>query len=168
MKFICDDNLGKLAAYLRILGFDTKFDENIDDAALLRIASGEQRLLLTRDRKLASKSHPYGILILTADDPLRQLSTIIGVLKLIIEVDSLFARCSRCNETCKIVEKNRLSEKIFPYILKTQSIIKRCPSCGRYYWKGSHYKAILKKLKSAIDDKDISGKWPDTDRGRTK
>lgn len=164
MKFICDDNLGKLAGYLRILGFDTEFNEDIDDPALLRIASGERRFLLTRDRKLVSRSHPYGILILTSDDPLKQLSTMLGELNLKVETGSLFARCSRCNEICDIVDKSSLSEKIFPYILKTHSIIKRCPSCGRFYWKGSHYKALLKKLKNAIADKNISGKWPDINR----
>ena len=157
MRFICDDNLGKLASYLRILGFDTFFKENIDDNSLLKIASAEKRTLLTRDRKLASRIHPYGIHIIEDDDPLRQLNFVA------LEIDpvNLFNRCSKCNEICGIVNKDEISDEVFPFILKTQDIIKQCPSCKRYYWKGSHYKNILKKLILAIPEKALSGSWPD-------
>ncbi len=160
MKFICDDNLGKLARYLRVLGFDTHFDESIDDNALLRIAASEERYLLTRDHKLSSKSIPHGLLILENDDPLNQLSIVIQKLDLRIDPRLLFNRCSRCNHLCHIVDKQTISEEVFPFILKTQEIIKQCPSCRRFYWKGSHYKALLGKLRSAIPDENIQGKWP--------
>ena len=165
MKFICDDNLGRLAAYLRILGFDTLFYEKIDDAALLRLAAGENRCLLTRDNKLAAKSHPYGVLFLKDDNPLNQLSMVIKDLYLIIKTDLLFARCSKCNSLSRSVDKKTLSDSVFPFILKSQSAIYRCPVCGRYYWKGSHYKSLLRKLKSAVRDENISGEWPDVDSG---
>ena len=164
MKFICDDNLGKLAGFLRILGFDTEFSQNIDDSRLLRTAAAEHRFLLTRDRKLMNRSHPYDCLILEFDDPLKQLSTVVKDLNLRINTESLFGRCSRCNKICETIDKNDFADKIFPYILKTQTVIKHCPACGRFYWKGSHYKSILDKLKNAIDDEDISGDWPDINR----
>jgi uncharacterized protein with PIN domain len=161
MRFICDDNLGKLASYLRILGFDTFFDENIDDNSLLKTASAEKRVLLTRDRKLASRTHPYGIFLIEYDDPLRQLNLVAADLDLKIDPSELFKRCSKCNEICGTVEKDEISDEVFPFILKTQDIIKQCPSCKRYYWKGSHYKNILKKLISAIPEKALIGTWPD-------
>lgn len=160
MKFICDDNLGKLARYLRTLGFDTYFDERIDDNGLLRIASSEERYLLTRDHGLSSKSIPHGILILENDEPLNQLSGVIQKLNLRIDPELLFNRCSRCNAICHTVDRSTISDEVFPFILKTQKIIKQCPACKRFYWKGSHYKALLMKLKSAIPDENIQGEWP--------
>ncbi|MEE8417417.1 MAG: Mut7-C RNAse domain-containing protein [candidate division Zixibacteria bacterium] len=161
MKFICDDNLGKLARYLRILGFDTHFNESIEDIALLRIAASEDRHLITRDHKLSARIIPHGILILENDEPLNQLSRVIQQLKLKIDSELLFNRCSRCNGLCHTVDKRTISEKVFPFILKTQETIKQCPACRRFYWKGSHYKALLTTLKSAIPDENIQGEWPD-------
>lgn len=160
VKFICDDNLGKLAGYLRILGFDTLFEENIDNNRLLSLASGEERALLSRDRKLSSRSHPYGLLILEDDDPLVQLSMVIQKLDLTINPEAIFTRCSKCNSVCENVPGETLSGKVFPFIIKTQEIIRRCPSCGRFYWKGSHYKALLTRLRAVIDNGRINGTWP--------
>ncbi|UCC79425.1 MAG: Mut7-C RNAse domain-containing protein [Candidatus Zixiibacteriota bacterium] len=161
MKFICDDNLGKLASYLRILGFDTSFDEDIDDNSLLKTASFEKRTLLTRDRKLASRTHPYGFLLIEDDDPLRQLNIVATELDLKVDPRNLFNRCSKCNEICHTVDKDAITEEVFPFILKTQDTIKQCPSCKRYYWKGSHYKNILKKLIAAVPKKALTGTWPE-------
>ena len=160
MKFICDDNLGKLASYLRILGFDTAFSETIDDNTLLQKASGERRTLLTRDSKLKSRTHPYGFFLVEEDDPLRQLGNVVICLELKIDPKCLFDRCSLCNELCLIVNKGEISDEVFPFILKTQEVIKQCPSCKRYYWRGSHYKNILRKLIAAIPEKQVKGHWP--------
>ena len=161
MRIICDDNLGKLASYLRILGYDTLFEENIDDSSLLKTASADKRILLTRDRKLASRSHPIGFFLIEDDDPLQQLNAVIVGLDMKIDPENLFDRCSRCNRICEVVDKERIKEEVFPFILKTQEVIKRCPSCRRYYWKGSHYKNILKKLIEVIPEKSLTGPWPE-------
>jgi uncharacterized protein with PIN domain len=143
-----------------MLGFDTYFDENIDDNSLLKIASAEKRTLLTRDGKMVSRTHPYGILLLEDDDPHRQLNQVAIHLDLKINPANLFNRCSKCNEICKAVDKESITEEVFPFILKTQDVIKQCPACGRYYWKGSHYKGILKKLIEVIPKKALIGSWP--------
>ena len=160
MKFICDDNLGKLAKFLRILGFDTAFDPNYDDKIALRTASSEERLLISRDNKLAIKTHPHGILLINHDDPIDQLLNVIHSLKLKISPENLFLRCSLCNSLCEETDKQKATNEVFPYILKTQDTIKKCPSCRRYYWKGTHYDKILNKLKSAIPDENLTGDWP--------
>jgi uncharacterized protein with PIN domain len=161
MKFICDDNLGKLASYLRMLGFDTWFEDRIDDNTLLKTASAQKRMLITRDSKLICKTHPYGVLLVEDDDPLEQLKKIIVNQSLTIDPSGLFSRCSRCNEICRTVDKDQVAEKLFPYILKTQDIIKECPSCKRFYWQGSHYKNIIIKLRSAIPLDALAGDWPE-------
>lgn len=160
MKFACDDNLGKLAKNLRILGFDTFFQENIEDNELLRLADSEQRFLLTRDHHLLLRSLPYGMLLLEDDDPLSQLKNVVEMLSLKIYMEQLFIRCSRCNALCQTVDKSQIGEEVFPFILRTQEIISQCPSCKRFYWKGTHYQRLLKKLKSVIPDNNIIGEWP--------
>ena len=162
MKFVCDDNLGKLASYLRMLGFDTLFEDQIYDNVLLKTASAQKRLLITRDSRLARRTHPYGVLLIENDDPLEQLKTVIENLDLTIDPSLLFSRCSKCNDICVMVDKDSVSNNVFPYILKTQDTIKKCPSCERYYWKGSHYKNILKKLDSVIPPRALAGKWPES------
>jgi uncharacterized protein with PIN domain len=160
MKFACDDNLGKLAKSLRILGFDTFFQENIEDNELLRLADSEQRFLLTRDHHLLSKSLPCGVLLLEDDDPLLQLKKVVETLSLKINIEQLFIRCSRCNMLCHTVDKSQISDEVFPYILRTQEIITQCPSCRRFYWKGTHYQRLLRNLKSVISENNIIGEWP--------
>jgi uncharacterized protein with PIN domain len=161
MRFLCDDNLGKLARYLRILGFDTIFFKSISDPDLLRIAAIEERMLITRNNNMSLKTNPYGILMISHDNPLEQLRMAVMKLDLPINPSLLFDRCSRCNALCAIVDKARIAADIFPYIIKSQDIIKQCPGCKRYYWKGSHYRKILDTLKSIIDEKYVSGRWPE-------
>jgi len=161
VKFICDDNLGKLARYLRILGLDTLFVVPISDSDLLAAAASQGRFLLTRDSNILEKSHPFGVLLLTEDDPLMQLSTVFHVLKLQVAAEDLFTRCSRCNDVCRRVTKEEVTDRAFPFILKTQDIISECPSCRRLYWRGSHYRRLLADLKSAIPDNSVMGSWPE-------
>jgi uncharacterized protein len=160
VRFVCDDNLGKLAKYLRILGFDTFFQEIIDDAALLRIAASEERFILTRDHNLLGKSNPFGTLIIEIDYPKDQLRLVIQTLGLKIHTEQFFRRCSRCNELCAEVDKNQISNNIYPFILKTQDIINQCPSCKRFYWKGTHYKKLLAEFRNLIPQNAIVGAWP--------
>jgi uncharacterized protein with PIN domain len=160
MRLICDDNLGRLAKYLRILGIDTSFKEPISDSELLRLAAGEKRILLSRDHHLRQYSHPYGLLNLEDDDPLKQLTKVIESLNLKIDPSRLFQRCSRCNTIIEPVDKAKIGNRIFPFILKTQDEISRCPSCERFYWKGTHYKRLLRRLRQAIPDSALTGPWP--------
>lgn len=160
MKFICDDNLGKLAKYLRLLGFDVYFDERPGSGDLLRVAASQGRLLLSRNRRLLDKSHPYGILLIECDDPLTQLNKVVKGLTLNIEAEKIFTRCSRCNEICRRVDKNDIGSRTFPFIIKTQEMVSECPSCKRLYWKGTHYSRLLELLKAAIPNENIIGHWP--------
>jgi hypothetical protein len=124
------------------------------------MAASQSRFLLTRDNHLADYSHPFGILILENDDPLIQLETVIRKTGLKIDPSELFQRCSRCNILCRPADKLDIGNQVFPYILKTQDIISQCPSCERFYWKGSHYRRLLDKLRSAIPDNALTAPWP--------
>jgi uncharacterized protein len=160
MRFICDDNLGKLTRYLRFLGFDTYFKETIDDNELLRIAASQERILISRDSGLTEKIHPFGFLLLTIDEPLLQLPEVIASFNLKIDISDLFLRCSVCNDVCTEIDKSQAKDEVFPYILNNQDVVRQCPSCLRYYWKGTHYMRIVAELKSAIPAESIMGFWP--------
>ncbi len=110
---------------------------------------------------MLSKTHPFGILVLENDDPLEQLRYAISTLKLTVDPGLLFRRCSLCNTACEIIDKAKIKNHVFPYILKTQEIISQCPSCKRYYWKGSHYKRLLAELKGAIPEESLAAPWPE-------
>ena len=161
MKFICDDNLGKLARYLRIMGFDTSFKEPISDSDLLAAAASEGRFLLTRDSHILDKKHPFGVMHLTVDDPPAQIAMVIGSLGIQVRPEDFFSRCSRCNDICHPVKKEEVVDRAFPFILKTQELISECPSCRRLYWRGSHYRRLLDELKSAIPRECVIGSWPE-------
>ena len=150
MKFLCDDNLGKLAKYLRMLGFDTFFRVDIEDAELLGVMLKEDRLVLTRDHRLAGRIEPGRHLLIATDLPEEQLKFVIDKLNLEIDKDNLFSICLECNAVCQAVDADEIKDKIFPYIIKTQDSFKRCPSCGRIYWQGSHYKDMVQKLKGIV------------------
>lgn len=103
-RFVLDVHLGKLAAYLRLLGFDTLYRADVHDAELARISADEQRILLTRDRHLLKRSivtHGYFV---RATDPRQQVVEIVRRFDLAAEV-APFQRCSRCNGLLHPVDK---------------------------------------------------------------
>ena len=150
MKFLCDDNLGKLARYLRMLGYDTAFDSAISDARLLAEMLKENRFVLTRDNYLAKRIEPERHMLITDNNPERQLQMVIEKLGLIIDKKGLFTICLECNRTCRQVTADDVADKVFPYTVKTQDKFTECPDCGRIYWRGSHYEDMIKKLQSIL------------------
>ena len=154
MKFLCDDNLGKLAKYLRILGFDTFFKETISDAELLAVMLKQNRIVLTRDHNLIKKIEPGKYTLIETDSPDEQLKAVIRSLNLKADENELFSRCLICNEVCHDVAKEDIADEVFPYTIKTHEHFKKCPACGRVYWQGSHYKDMVEKLRGVIGEID--------------
>ena len=149
-KFLCDDNLGKLARYLRMLGYDTFFEKTLDDARLLSTMLKENRIVLTRDRKLI-KRLPAGRFVLIEDDsPEEQLKSVLKNRGIKPDRDAFFSRCLECNEPCVEISRDEIEEKVFPYILKKHENFSKCPACGRIFWPGSHYKDMVRKLDSIL------------------
>lgn len=151
MKLLCDDNLGKLAKYLRMLGFDTYFKSSVSDAELLGVMLKENRFVLTRDHQLIKRIESGRYLLLESNIPEEQLKAVIDNQHLEIVKGDLFSRCLECNEKCVEISKDEIKADIFPYIMKTQDKFMRCPSCRRIYWQGSHYKDMVEKLKEIIE-----------------
>ena len=152
MRFLCDDNLGKLAKYLRMLGYDTFFRQTISDAEFLAVMLKEGRTALTRDHRLIKRIEPERCLLIETDSPEEQLKAVINRFDITAKRDNLFSRCLECNVVCIEVKPDDITDEVFPYIIKTQDRFRRCPSCQRVYWQGSHYKGMIEKLKTVIGE----------------
>jgi hypothetical protein len=140
-KFVLDVHLGKLAAYLRMLGFDAEYRSSCTDAELVRIAAGERRILLTRDRGLLKHravTHGYWIRETAAR---RQVAEVLRRFDLARAIHP-FTRCMACNGLLRSVAKEQILDVIPPRIAESQHEFERCFECRRVYWKGSHYERM--------------------------
>jgi uncharacterized protein with PIN domain len=148
-KFIVDHNVGKLAKWLRLMGYDARFFRGGSDAELVAIALKEGRIILTRDtrimqRRLVTKGKLKALLI-TSDQPENQIHQLIDSLKLDYHFNP-FSLCLECNQPLVERKKAELKELVPPYVFKTQEQFRQCPACGRIYWRGTHWRAMTRRL----------------------
>ena len=135
--------LGTLAKWLRILGYDTLFDPDIDDHQLVRLARAEDRLILTRDRELARRRGVRVLLI--ADERLDdQIQQVLADLDL--EPDRSFSRCPVCNEPLVAIDRETARSRVPAYVARTQRTFRSCPICQRVFWRGTHWQRINEQL----------------------
>ncbi len=148
MKFLVDHMLGKLAKYLRFMGYDTYYPKgDMRDDELIRIAREEGRVIITRDRELARRSN--GFLVLSGDYR-EQLKIVIREFKL--NDENLLSRCSVCNEPLVQVEKEKIRGKVPEYVYETHEDFYLCPKCGRVYWYGTHTERIEREIREVMRD----------------
>jgi uncharacterized protein with PIN domain len=150
-KFIVDHNVGKLARWLRLMGYDTIFFDGGDDSELVAIAKAEGRVILSRDtqimkRRLITSGRIRAVLI-QSDQPREQIGQVIVTLGLESRFRP-FTICLECNQPLVERAKDELKELVPPYVFKTQEQFMQCPNCRRIYWRGTHWRAMIKKLES--------------------
>ncbi len=136
-RFVVDGHLGRLARYLRMVGFDVLWRADADDEAIAHVAAAEGRIVLTRDRGLLKRrlvTHGYCV---READPRRQLAEVVRRLDLARAVAS-FRRCLRCNEVLESVRTADVAAEVPPDVRERQETVRRCRACGRVYWAGSH------------------------------
>ena len=153
LKFIVDNNVGKLAKWLRIMGYDTLFFNGSNDANMIATALAEERVILTRDtqimkRRLVTSGRLKAILI-NSEEPEQQVQQVVGTLNLDCQ-SGLFTLCLECNQLLEERSKQQVKDLVPPYVFQTQDHYMGCPSCHRIYWRGTHWQAMTKKLKSFI------------------
>ncbi|MEW6095615.1 MAG: Mut7-C RNAse domain-containing protein [bacterium] len=146
MKFIADDMLGKLAKWLRILGYDTVYYRTQNDYDLIERAQKENRILLTRDTQL-SKNWLVPTLLIKDEIIDAQLKQVIQRFNLEID-EHLFSRCPVCNTLLIEIDKEKIKEKIPKFVYQTYDEFWTCTTCNRYYWAGTHWMNIKEKVKS--------------------
>jgi uncharacterized protein with PIN domain len=157
-RFVLDGHLGRLARYLRLLGFDSRYDRNAPDAVLARLSADEDRILLTRDRGLLKRSivrHGY---LVRDDDPGQQLREVVARYALAPRATP-FSRCVRCNGTIRPVEKAEVEERLAgePRTLRYFQDFGRCEGCGAIYWPGSHYERMSRLLDEVLHPGHVIG-----------
>lgn len=153
-RFSADEMLGSLARWLRLMGYDTRYERDRCDTEILERARLEDRILLTRDKKLAERAKERGIYIdvRDLDDQVRQVILAFG-----LTFDEELSRCTACNGELMLVSREEASKGVPEGALRSNEQFYRCRSCGKYYWKGSHWKNIRMKLESlARPDQDSS------------
>ncbi len=152
-KFIVDTNVGKLAKWLRMMGYDTLFFKGDDDSHMIATAQAEGRVILTRDTQIMKRrvvaSGRLKAIFIQSDEPERQMQQVINTLDLDCQFRP-FAICLECNQPLLERNKEQVKDLVPPYVFQTQSQYMECPNCHRIYWRGTHWQAMTKKLERYI------------------
>jgi uncharacterized protein with PIN domain len=154
-RFILDVHLGRLAVYLRMLGFDTLYRNNYADEELAHISSSQGRILLTRDRGLLKRSvvtHGYCI---RSTNPPQQLNEVLRRFDLFGAL-APFSRCLHCNGLLQAVDKETISYRLPPKTKQYYAEFRRCENCDRIYWRGSHYQRMQQFIETVLQ-KNLAG-----------
>jgi len=148
MKLLADCMLGKLAKWLRMLGYDTAYLPDADDDELVRIAVREDRILLTRDTRLCDRRMVRKRCVFVDWGSTReQVRQVIDTLGLTVSEDTLFTRCAVCNGEITTIDKADVKGRVPPYVYKTQTDYGYCAACDKIYWRGTHVQHVLEALR---------------------
>ena len=149
-RFLLDVHLGRLATYLRMLGFDTLYRNDYDDHDLADTSAKQNRILLTCDRKLLMRKQvSYGYLV-RSRKPRQQIVEVVKRFDL-SRYQPGVARCMKCNGIIDIVEKQQVESQLLPLTKKHYDRFYQCDTCHKIYWQGSHFEnmqVLIKNLKS--------------------
>jgi hypothetical protein len=151
MRFVVDAMLGKLARWLRILGYDTLYDPHIEDRQLIELAEATGRVLLTADRELMKHRRAEKHLISSG----AWREQLLEVTRAYPPPEcGLFSRCLECNSLLEDVEREAVRERVPPHVYREQRTFMRCPRCDRIYWRGTHFKRVRSHLREILQGWD--------------
>jgi len=152
MKFAADRMLGKLAKWLRFLGYDTTYSNDLsEDEYLAQVNEG--RILLTRNTRLKRKVPKDKLVFIRDNDPKVQLQELISGLRLRPEPKRFFTRCTLCNEVLDPTEGADVYGRVPDYIWTAHDRFSRCDRCGKLYWEGSHLERNRKEIMRLLGKK---------------
>ena len=146
-KFVLDTHLGKLARYLRLLGFDTIYNNDFEDHEIIKISLNDNRIILTRDKGILKNNtvtHGYYI---RSQKPKEQINEVIRRFNL----ESLikpFTVCSLCNGEIVSVSKDLVKGQLKTLTKKHHKRFFMCSRCKKIYWEGSHHDRIKNFINS--------------------
>lgn len=148
-RFVLDAHLGRLAAYLRMLGFDALYRNDYDDPTLADISVAQHRILLTCDRKLLMRSQITHGYFVRSRQPRQQLREVIDRLDLHNQFRP-FTRCLHCNGMIRPVAKALIQDQLLPHTRAHQELFGQCDQCHKIYWKGTHYQQMRQLIDELI------------------
>jgi uncharacterized protein with PIN domain len=147
-RFVADCNVGRLARWLRALGYDASYHTQIGDAELVREAAAEDRVLLTRDRDLTKRrviqSGLVRAILIRDDDVKTQLRQVFT--ELALDLKHSLSRCIECNAELEPRLAANVAERVPPFVRSMQTRYSECPDCGRVYWAGTHWQRMQQVL----------------------
>jgi uncharacterized protein with PIN domain len=146
-RFAADAHLGRLARKLRLLGFDTRFANDLGDAGLAAQAAAEGRVLLSRDRQLLMRADVrHGCYV--PERPLFEQLAGLAVRFGLCEFARPFSRCMDCNGLLQSVTLEELDSLPPPGVVEMQDAYWRCDGCGKLYWRGTHWRALERQVEA--------------------
>ncbi|HYA11560.1 MAG TPA: Mut7-C RNAse domain-containing protein [Thermodesulfovibrionales bacterium] len=147
--FIADVMLGRLARWLRLLGFDTVYFPDISDTRLIKVAKEQGRLILTRDTRLIKIKGIKDYLLIRANDSFQQLLEVIHALGL--KDFHLLTRCVACNgQLSRFFDKTEIKDSVPDFVFLNIHVFLKCHDCGKVYWEGTHPKMFRDKLAEVL------------------
>jgi len=150
-RFIVDRMLGRLARWLRVLGYDAVYLRGACDEEI-RKGLEEGRVLLTKNRRANPWLDLGKVVVIEADDPREQLRQLVRRLRLPVTEGALLSRCLRCNRPLVAAGKEEVFGEVPDYIWQTHEGFRRCQGCGKVFWSGSHADNMRRRLKTDFAD----------------
>ncbi len=150
MRFIVDCMLGKLAKWLKILGFDALFFSKIEDDELLTSARKEGRILLTKDTGLIQQAKDVETLFLESEEWQDQVQQVLEHFNLREKVNP-HTRCIDCNVVLKNLPKKNAKNLVSAFVFDKADSFALCPDCGRVFWRGTHFKDMEAKIQKILN-----------------
>lgn len=145
-KFIADCNVGKLAKWLRILGYDVLYDPQMDDQEIVRRALAENRVILTRDNGIIQRKVVNRYVLITSDDVAQQVHQVLRTFHLNLQEAPLLSRCAECNSLLVPIAREEVRSRVPPKVFEFYKEFASCPACNRIYWHGSHIDRVFRRL----------------------
>lgn len=153
LRFIVDHNAGKLARWLRMMGYDTLFFTGADDGDMVRIALAQDRVILTRDTRIAQRrvvaSGRLRVVIIQSGSPAEQLGQVRAEIGLDVTYRP-FTLCLERNRPLEVRSREDVKRLVPAYVYRTQEQYMACPGCHRIYWRGTHWEAMTNKLAELV------------------
>jgi uncharacterized protein len=143
-KFLLTIDLNRLAKWLRMMGYDAAVIPSISISELIRLAIAENRILITRSIKLSKDKRQFARILIHSHHHLEQLKEILGYLK--PEEQFFFTRCLCCNRPLYPIEKEKVKGLVPERSFELHEEFHVCMHCGRFYWAGTHWEAMKKKI----------------------
>lgn len=150
IRFAAEKTLGKLAKWLRILGFDTLFEQDYFSGEF-RDSAEKDRILLTRTRRVREQNSSRRLIFVKSDNPFEQIREVIQALGIVLEDIRAFSRCLQCNVPTKPANKDSVRGKVPDYVWETQELFQVCSRCHKIYWPGTHTTWSMEIIRKLFD-----------------
>ncbi len=151
-RFVVDAMLGRLARWLRLLGWDVVFDPFADDPEIAALAAREDRIVLTRDRGLLARKLVRRGLYVDSEELGAQLRQVLAACGLEAAPERMFTRCVACNTPVEDVSAESVRGRVPPFVLAHHDRFRRCPGCARIFWGGTHGALARRRLEELLEE----------------